>query len=127
MAQKGIKREDPDWYAATVVNYILGGGSFASRLMEEVREKVAGGPVYLSMDIDGLDPAFAPGTGTPVVGGLSSALALQILYGLAGMNFVGMDIAELAPAYDVGDVTALAGATIAHNFLSLLAAVPSAD
>ena len=62
-----------------------------------------------------------------MVGGLSSALTLQILHGLAGMDFVGMDIVEVAPAYDVGDVTALAGATIAHNFLSLLAAVPPAD
>ena len=76
---------------------------------------------YLTFDIDCLDPAFAPGTGTPVSGGLSSAQALAILKGLAGISFTGMDIVEVAPAYDVGDITSLAAAHLAHEWLALYA------
>ena len=71
-----------------------------------------------------LDPAFAPGTGTPVSGGLSSAQALAILKGVAGIDFAGMDIVEVAPAYDVGDITALAAAHLAHEWLALYALRP---
>jgi agmatinase len=74
---------------------------------------------YLTFDIDCLDPAFAPGTGTPVSGGLTAAQALAILRGFVGLNFVGMDVVEVAPAYDVGEITALAAAHIAHRFLAL--------
>jgi agmatinase len=77
---------------------------------------------YLTFDIDCLDPAFAPGTGTPVAGGLSSAQALGIMKGLAGIDFVGMDIVEVAPAYDVAEITALAAAHLAHEWLALYAA-----
>ena len=77
--------------------------------------------VYLTFDIDCLDPAFAPGTGTPVSGGLSSAQALDILRNLGGLNFVGADVVEVAPAYDVSEITAIAAATVAHDFLCLLA------
>ena len=79
---------------------------------------------YLTFDIDCLDPAYAPGTGTPVSGGLSSAQALAILKGLAGIDFTGMDIVEVAPAYDVGDITALAAAHLAHEWLALYAMRP---
>ena len=99
----------------------------AAKTVSEIRRIAGEDRAYLSFDIECLDPSYAPGTGTPVVGGLSNALALQILHGLADTEFVGTDIVEVSPAYDVGDVTALAGATIAHIFLSLLAAVPSAD
>lgn len=85
------------------------------------REILADRPVYLSFDIDCLDPSFAPGTGTPVCGGLTSFQAIQILRGLAGINLVGMDIVEVAPAYDVGDITALAGATLAMEMINLYA------
>ncbi len=78
-------------------------------------------PVYLTFDIDCLDPAFAPGTGTPVVGGLSTAQALAILRALEPLNLVGMDVVEVSPPYDVAGITALAGATVAHDFLCLLA------
>ena len=71
----------------------------------------------------GRDP-FAPGTGTPVCGGLSTHQALEIVRGLAGINLVGMDLVEVAPAYDVGEITALAGATLAAEFLCLYAANP---
>ncbi len=123
----GIRTHNDETHGFTILDAPLVIEQGAAKTVAGIRRIVGENRAYLTFDIDCLDPSYAPGTGTPVVGGLSSALALQILYGLAGMNFVGMDIAELAPAYDVGDVTALAGATIAHNFLSLLAAVPSAD
>ena len=77
--------------------------------------------MYVTFDIDCLDPAYAPGTGTPVVGGLSSAQALAILRGLGSLNMVGMDVVEVAPAYDVSEITAIAAATLAHDYLCLLA------
>jgi len=88
----------------------------------EVKRIVGDNKVYLTFDIDCLDPSFAPGTGTPVCGGLSTYQALEILHGLEGINLVGMDIVEVAPAYDVGEITALAGATLACEFLCLYAA-----
>ncbi|SHG81605.1 agmatinase [Ferrimonas marina] len=93
----------------------------ADQIVEQIRQRVGDLPVYLTFDIDCLDPAFAPGTGTPVCGGLSTDKALKILRGLAGMNIVGMDLVEVAPAYDHADVTALAGATLATEMLHLQA------
>ena len=87
----------------------------------KILEVVGAHPAYLTFDIDCLDPAFAPGTGTPVAGGLSSAQALGILRGLGSLNFVGMDVVEVAPAYDHAEITAIAAATIAHDFIGLLA------
>lgn len=94
--------------------------------VEAIRARVGDAPVYLTFDIDCLDPAFAPGTGTPVCGGLSSWQALAILRGLAGINLTGMDVVEVAPAYDVGEITALAGATVALQLLCLFAERPGA-
>ncbi len=68
-----------------------------------------------------LDPAFAPGTGTPVPGGLASWQALEIMRGLGGLNLVGMDLVEVSPPYDTSEITAIAAATIAHDWLCLLA------
>ncbi len=87
-----------------------------------IREVVGDNAVYLTFDIDCLDPACAPGTGTPVCGGLSSWQALETVRGLAGINLVGMDVMEVAPAYDVGEITAIAAATLAAEFLCLFAA-----
>jgi agmatinase len=78
-------------------------------------------PVYLSFDIDCLDPAFAPGTGTPVCGGLTSYQAMSILRGLHGIKLIGMDVVEVAPAYDVGEITALAAAHIAMEMICIYA------
>ncbi|MEO0438735.1 MAG: arginase family protein, partial [Pseudomonadota bacterium] len=78
---------------------------------------VGANPCYLTFDIDCLDPSCAPGTGTPVVGGLSTLQALRILRHLRELKLVGMDLVEVAPAYDVSEITALAGATIALNLL----------
>ena len=88
----------------------------ASRSRRKSRRWSADHPAYLTFDIDCLDPAFAPGTGTPVPGGLSSHQALSILRGLKGVNFVGMDVVEVSPAYDHAEITALAGATIALEY-----------
>jgi agmatinase len=81
-------------------------------------------PVYLTFDIDCLDPSYAPGTGTPVCGGLTSHQAIEIIRGLKGINIIGMDIVEVAPAYDVGEITALAGTHLAMEMLYLYASRP---
>jgi len=86
-----------------------------------IREIVGGGPAYLTFDVDALDPAFAPGTGTPEVGGLATWQARAILRRLAGLNFAGMDVVEVSPPYDVAEITALAAATIAWDYIGLLA------
>jgi agmatinase len=92
--------------------------------VHQAREWLGDRPVYLTFDIDCLDPSFAPGTGTPVCGGLSTWQAIAILRKLAGINLVGMDVVEVAPAYDVGEITALAAATIAMETICLYAARP---
>ena len=96
----------------------FGPGRFSSL----TRERVARRPVFLSFDIDVLDPAFAPGTGTPEVGGLSTAEALSILRALTGINLVGADVVEVSPPYDgPGQPTALAAANVALDLLALYA------
>ncbi len=94
-------------------------------VIEKIKSVVGSRPAYLTFDIDCLDPSYAPGTGTPVCGGLSSYQALEILRGLAGINLVGMDLVEVAPAYDVGEITALAGAALAMEMLYLYANRPA--
>lgn len=91
------------------------------KVMEEARRVVGDAPTYISFDIDSLDPAFAPGTGTPEVGGLSTIEALTVLRGFRGLNLIGGDVVEVAPAYDHAAITALAGATIMFELLCLLA------
>lgn len=91
------------------------------RALEIVIDRAGDAPVYLSFDIDGLDPAFAPGTGTPVPGGLASWQALEFVRGLGALDLVGMDIVEVSPPYDHAEITALAAAHIAHDWLCLQA------
>jgi agmatinase len=88
-----------------------------------ITEIVGDTPAYLSFDIDALDPAFAPGTGTPEIGGLASWQAQAILRRLHQVRFAGMDIVEVAPAYDVSEITALAAATIVWEYLALAGAM----
>jgi agmatinase len=95
--------------------------SSPAAVAERVRAVVGDGAAYLSFDIDALDPAFAPGTGTPEVGGLATWQTQAILRRLGGVRFVGMDVVEVAPAYDVAEITALAAATVAYEYLALLA------
>lgn len=90
-------------------------------VVARVRAVAGDGPVYVSFDVDGLDPAFAPGTGTPEVGGLSSAQALGILRGLAGLNVVGGDVVEVAPQYDPTTNTAQIAAQVLFELLCLVA------
>ena len=98
------------------------GGETAQLAPGWIKRVVGDRKAYVTFDIDCLDPVFAPGTGTPVVGGLTTAQALEILRGLGDLDLVGMDIVEVAPAYDHAEVTALAAATLAHDYLCLLAA-----
>jgi len=86
-------------------------------VIDKVLSVVGDKPAYITFDIDCLDPAFAPGTGTPVAGGLSSSQALAILRGLGSVNIIGMDVVEVAPAYDHAEITAIAAATIAHDLI----------
>ncbi|MGN1280779.1 MAG: agmatinase [Succinivibrio sp.] len=88
-------------------------------ISKAIHERVGDGPCYLTFDIDCLDPAYAPGTGTPVMGGLSSDKILKILRSLKDLNIVGQDVVEVAPAYDHADITSLAAATIALELLYL--------
>ena len=92
---------------------------------EVVRRVIGETPAYVTFDIDCLDPAFAPGTGTPVPGGISTERVLEILRELVGCNLIGMDVVEVAPAYDHAELAALAAATIALELLSVKAATPA--
>lgn len=90
-------------------------------IAKRVRDRVGHRPLYLSIDIDVLDPAHAPGTGTPEIAGMSSRELLNLMRGLAGCNLVSADIVEVAPAYDHAEITALAAATIAYEMTNLFA------
>ena len=90
-------------------------------VVQRIRERVGDLPVYVSIDIDVLDPAAAPGTGTPEAGGLTSRELLGILRGLRGVRLVGGDVVEVAPAYDHAEITALAASHVVYELVSLLA------
>jgi agmatinase len=89
-------------------------------ILKEVHERMKG-PVYVTVDIDSADPAYAPGTGTPEVGGLTSYQLLQLIRGLHGLDLIGFDLVEVSPPFDHGDITSILGANIAFEYLSLLA------
>jgi agmatinase len=89
---------------------------------KKARSVVGPGPVYISFDVDGLDPAFAPGTGTPEVGGLYPREVQEILWSLTGLDIVGGDVVEVAPQYDPSTNTAQVGAQMLFEILSLMAA-----
>jgi agmatinase len=91
------------------------------KTIAQVRERVGDGPAYLTFDIDFVDPAFAPGTGTPEVGGFTGAECLQLVRGLVGVNFIGFDLVEVMPPYDPAGVTSLLAANLVHEFISLIA------
>ena len=97
----------------------------AAAIATEIREVVGQEQVYLSFDIDLLDPAFAPGTGTPEAGGWSSREAIAVLRGLGGIRLAGADVVEVAPAYDHAEVTAIAAANIAYEILCLFGLTPT--
>lgn len=92
-----------------------------AKFLETLRAAAGANPCYLTFDIDGVDPAFAPGTGTPAVGGLTSFEALEMLGALKGLRFVGGDVVEVAPAYDSSEITSLLAAAIALELAALIA------
>jgi agmatinase len=90
--------------------------------ISRIRERVGDARVYASFDVDFVDPAFAPGTGTPEIGGFTSREAQEFVRGLEGLDLVGCDVVEVYPAFDPAQITALLAANVAHEFLSLIAA-----
>jgi agmatinase len=128
MIQIGIRspleRSVYDWTLAQGVTIISAQAVHEqgpAAVSDRIRQTVGDAAVYLSFDIDALDPAYAPGTGTPEIGGLASWQAQAILRRLRGLRFIGMDLVEVCPAYDVAEITALAGATMVWEYLCLLA------
>ena len=119
--QVGLRTTNDDVMGFQVLDARQVNRSTPEQIAELIRARVGDQPVYLTFDIDCLDQAFAPGTGTPVCGGLSSHQALEILRGLRGINLVGMDVVEVAPPYDHAEVTALVGATLAMEMVCLYA------
>ncbi|MCG9751825.1 agmatinase [Vibrio brasiliensis] len=116
--QIGIRTEyQQEGHGFNVINAMEANDLRADDIVTRIRDIIGDKPVYVTFDIDCLDPAFAPGTGTPVCGGLNSDKVLKILRGLAGINIVGMDVVEVSPPYDQSDLTALAGATIALELM----------
>ncbi len=124
--QIGLRTRNPDTLGFNIIDAPWVHEHGVAAVVEKTRDCLGEGPVYLTFDIDCLDPSVAPGTGTPVCGGLSSHQAMSILRGLAGIDVVGMDIVEVAPAYDVGEITALAAAHLAMEMLYLYASRPGA-
>ncbi|KGY09805.1 agmatinase [Vibrio sinaloensis] len=116
--QIGIRTEyNRKDHGFNVINAMEANDLSADDIVARVRDIIGDKPVYVTFDIDCLDPAYAPGTGTPVCGGLNSDKVLKILRGLAGVNIIGMDVVEVSPPYDQSDLTALAGATIALELM----------
>ncbi|HBZ42462.1 MAG TPA: agmatinase [Maritimibacter sp.] len=117
--QIGIRTTNDDPLGITIIDapecHEIGPKTIAAR----IRDVVGGANAYLTFDIDGLDPAYAPGTGTPVWGGLTSAQAAAVLRGIAGVNILGGDIVEVSPPFDTTGATAVAGAHVATEILQL--------
>jgi agmatinase len=119
--QIGIRTHNSDPMGFTWLDAAWVHENGTDAVIEECSRIVGDHPAYLTFDIDCLDPSFAPGTGTPVVGGLSTCQAQSILRGLGHINLIAMDLVEVAPVYDQADITSLAGATLALDYLCLRA------
>ena len=117
--QIGIRTWNDDYLGINVLDAAWVHAHGAQAAVERIEQIVGTRPAYLTFDIDCLDPAFAPGTGTPVAGGLSSAQALAVVRGLGSLDLVGADVVEVAPAYDHAEITALAAAHVACDLLCL--------
>jgi agmatinase len=119
--QIGIRTHNDESHGLQILDASRVHGQGPGATAERIREVVGQRRAYLSFDIDCLDPSVAPGTGTPVVGGLTTQQAREIFFRLEGIDFVGMDIVEVAPPYDVAEITSLAAATLALDYLALRA------
>lgn len=117
--QVGIRTENPDTLGFNIIDAREVHETGPAAVAQKVREILGDHPTYLTFDIDGLDPAFAPGTGTPVWGGLTSGQASIILRDIAGINLVGGDVVEVSPPFDTTGATAVAGAHIALELICL--------
>jgi len=119
--QVGIRTSNPDTMGVNIIDAPAVHRDGPAAVVQQIRQIVGDNPVYLTFDIDALDPGVAPGTGTPVWGGLNAPQAIAMLRGLAGINVVGMDVVEVSPQYDVSGATAIAGAHVAVELMCLWA------
>ncbi len=120
--QVGIRTHAPNDFGIAIIDGYAAGDLGPKALAAAIAARVGDAPAYVSFDIDALDPAFAPGTGTPVCGGLSSREALQTLRRLGDLDLKGFDVVEVSPPFDHAEITALAGASLAACYLGVLAA-----
>ena len=115
----GIRTDNPDTLGVTILDAPFVHNRGVPATLDAIRRVTGDRPVYVTFDIDALDPAFAPGTGTPVWGGLASWQAAAILRGLAGVRLLGGDVVEVSPPYDTTGATAIAGAHVAMELIAL--------
>lgn len=123
--QVGIRTHNPNPMGMNIIDAIEVHKTGPNAVAEKIRTIVGDHKAYVTFDIDALEPASAPGTGTPVIGGLSPYQAQEIIRSIAGINVVGMDLVEVSPAYDISEITAIAGATLVNDLLCLYAASPA--
>jgi agmatinase len=126
VGMRGSIYDEGDWNDAREMGFDLVPTDEVRQLgipavIERIRERVGDAKAYVSFDVDFVDPAFAPGTGTPEIGGFTSREAQEFVRGLAGLEIVGCDVVEVLPPYDPAQVTALLAANVAHEFLSVFA------
>ena len=119
--QVGLRTANPDTLGFNIIDAPSVHAEGIDSVVGKIRKFVGDNPVYLTFDIDCLDPSFAPGTGTPVCGGFTTHQAMSVLRGLKGINVVGMDVVEVAPQYDVAEITSLAAVHLAMEMLYLYA------
>ncbi|RDJ23316.1 agmatinase [Bosea caraganae] len=119
--QVGIRTVAPRDCGIEVLNAYEAHELGVAGVIERIKLRVGSVPAYLTFDIDALDPAFAPGTGTPVAGGFTAAEALRMVWAIRDLDFRGMDIVEVSPPYDHADATAIAGAAVAQHYIQALA------
>ncbi|MEH6577030.1 MAG: agmatinase [Amphritea sp.] len=121
--QVGIRTSfNSDGYPMEVLDATWVNNHTSAELIDRIRSRVGDKKAYVTFDIDGLDPSCAPGTGTPVAGGITTSTALTAIRGMVGLNLVGMDVVEVSPPYDHSEITSLAAATLALEYLYVLAA-----
>ncbi len=118
--QVGIRTTNEDTLGVNIIDAVQVHGQGPAETVRQIKAILGDRPCYLTWDIDALDPAYAPGTGTPVWGGLTSAQAAAMLRGLAGINILGGDVVEVSPPFDTTGATAIAGAHVATELLQLI-------